>query len=368
MGNNFIKQTPLNDRHIALNARMAPFAGFNMPVQYAGIQAEHDAVRNAVGLFDVSHMGEFVVAGADALQYLQKVTINDVSTLAAGQVQYSAMCRPAGGIVDDLLVYCREQDYLLVVNASNIDKDFKWLESHLAGAVKLTNKSDEYGLVAVQGPKSRQLVGQVMDLELAGVEFYTFITTKFEGTEVMVSRTGYSGELGFELYADPATILKLWDALYEQGQQYGLQPCGLGARDTLRMEMKYCLYGNDITDSTNPLEAGLGWITKLVKGPFIGSEALAKIKAAGVTRRLVTFELQERGIPRHGYTIVKDGATIGEVTSGTQSPTLKRGIGIGYINCPHTKSGTEIEIMVRGKWLKAVVVKPPFVGDTSIMS
>jgi aminomethyltransferase len=347
---------------------MAPFGGFDMPVQYAGIQAEHDAVRNEVGLFDVGHMGEFVVTGNDALQYLQKVTINDVSALAVGQAQYSAMCRPDGGIVDDLLVYRRAQDYLLVVNASNIDKDFRWLESHLEGDASITDKSDEYGLVAVQGPKSRLLVGQVLDLDLSGMEFYTFITAQFDGTELMVSRTGYSGELGFELYADPDTILKLWDELYKQGQQYGLQPCGLGARDTLRMEMKYCLYGNDITDSTNPIEAGLGWITKLAKGPFLGSAALTRIKEEGPKRRLVTFELQERGIPRHGYPIMKDGEVLGEVTSGTQSPTLRRGIGIGYVNRPHTKSGTEIEIIVRGKGLKALVVKPPFVGETSLMS
>lgn len=363
-----IKKTPLYDRHLALGAKISPFGGYQMPVQYAGINAEHRAVRSAAGLFDVSHMGEFRVKGADALTYLNNVTLNDVSALEIGQAHYSAMCYEDGGIVDDLLIYKRNDHYMLVVNAANIEKDFDWLRSHLKGSVSLDDMSEDIGLIAIQGPASRDILSAVLDEDLSGIEFYHFTERKAHRKKIIISRTGYTGELGFEIYTDPSTTVKMWDDLMTAGEPKGMVPAGLGARDTLRLEMKYCLYGNDITLLTNPIEAGLGWITNLHKGPFIGSNALTRIKEEGPTRRLVTFEMQERAIPRHGYPILVDGAVMGEVTSGTQSPTLGKGIGMGYIRRPHTKFGTEIEIEIRGKGTKAVVVKPPFVKDTSLMA
>ncbi|MEE9465295.1 MAG: glycine cleavage system aminomethyltransferase GcvT, partial [Candidatus Neomarinimicrobiota bacterium] len=320
-------RTPLYDRHIALGAKLVPFAGFEMPVQYAGITKEHLAVRTAAGLFDVSHMGEFRVSGPGALAFLQWVTVNNVAALTEGQAQYSAMCYSDGGLVDDLLVYRRPGHYFLVVNAANIEQDFQWLQSNAADDVTLENISAEVALLAVQGPASRTIVASVLNTKLDDLGFYHCREGRVYGRELLISRTGYTGELGFELYCDSQTAPRLWDDLLSAGENAGLQPAGLGARDTLRLEMKYCLYGNDITAETNPIEAGLGWITKLDKGEFIGSQAIAKVKTDGPTRRLVAFVMQERAIPRPGYTIKVDGTPMGQVTSGTQSPTLQQGIG-----------------------------------------
>ncbi len=347
---------------------MVAFAGFEMPVQYTGITSEHTAVRTAAGIFDVSHMGEFRLAGAGSLAFLQRVTINDAAVLEVGQAQYSAMCYSDGGLVDDLLVYRRADHYLLVVNAANIDQDFEWLQSNAAQDCALENISDQLALLAVQGPASRGIVAQVLDAELDNLQFYHCREAQAYGRDLLLSRTGYTGELGFELYCDPETAPRLWDDLLSAGEAAGLQAVGLGARDTLRLEMKYCLYGQDITAETNPIEAGLGWITKLGKGKFIGSQALARVKEEGPRRRLVAFVMQERAIPRPGYTIIAGDAPVGRVTSGTQSPTLKQGIGLGYVDRPFTKAGSDLEIEIRGRRARAQVVKPPLVKDTSLMA
>ncbi|MCH8328456.1 MAG: glycine cleavage system aminomethyltransferase GcvT, partial [Candidatus Marinimicrobia bacterium] len=313
--------TPLYQAHLALGAKMTPFGGYLMPVQYVGIGAEHHAVRNAVGLFDVSHMGEFIVSGDGALDFLQNVTINDVAALAVGQAQYSAMCREDGGMVDDLLVYRRESDYMLVVNAANIAGDFAWLQSHAGPQVALRDISASTALIAVQGPLSRQLLEGALGIDLAALEFYHFTEVEHDGQAITLSRTGYTGELGYELYLSGPAAAKTWNDLLAFGQNLGVQPAGLGARDTLRLEMKYCLYGNDISEHTNPIEAGLGWITKFDKGPFIGSQALSSVKAEGPARRLVCLKMLERAIARPGYTIYAGDEEVGSVTSGTQSPT-----------------------------------------------
>jgi aminomethyltransferase len=362
------KQTPLYHQHVALGARIAPFGGYEMPVQYIGINAEHLAVRTTAGLFDVSHMGEFRISGPDALIFLQDVTVNDAAALEEGQTQYSAMCYSDGSIVDDLLLYRRANHYFMVVNAANIDKDFEWLQSNIKGNVSLENVSDQTGLIAVQGPVSRELAGPVLGVDLSNLAYYHFIEEKVNGREVMISRTGYTGELGFELYADPNTTRRLWEDCLGAGEPLEAVPVGLGARDTLRLEMKYCLYGNDITAETNPIEAGLGWITKLDKGSFIGSKAIARVKEAKPARRLVAFQMEERAIPRPGYAILHDGREVGRVTSGTQSPTLQRGIGLGYVAVPHHKVGTGIQVEIRGKLAGASIVKPPFVKGTSLMA
>lgn len=363
-----MKRTPLYHQHVALGARTVPFAGYEMPVQYTGINAEHLAVRTAAGLFDVSHMGEFRISGPDALTYLQDVTINDVAALEEGQVQYSAMCYSDGGIVDDLLLYRRTDHYFMVVNAANIDKDFEWLRSNVKGNVSLENVSDQTGLIAVQGPVSRELAGKVLHVDLSDLAYYHLMEGKVNDREVMISRTGYTGELGFELYTDPDTTRRLWEDCLAAGEGLGAVPVGLGARDTLRLEMKYCLYGNDITAETNPIEAGLRWITKLDKGPFIGSRAIARVKEKKPARRLVAFWMEERAIPRPGYIILHDGREIGQVTSGTQSPTLRRGIGLGYVAREYAKVGTTLQLDIRGKAAGATVVKPPFVKETSLMA
>jgi aminomethyltransferase len=363
-----MKRTPLYDQHVALGARIAPFGGYEMPVQYTGINAEHTAVRTTVGLFDVSHMGEFRISGPDALTYLQDVTVNEVAALEEGQVQYSAMCYSDGGIVDDLLLYRRADHYLMVVNAANIDKDFEWLRSNIKGNVFLENVSDQTGLIAVQGPVSQELVDQVLGIDLSDLAYYHFVEGKVYNGDVMISRTGYTGELGFEFYMDPGTTRRVWEDCLAAGERLAAMPAGLGARDTLRLEMKYCLYGNDITAETNPIEAGLGWITKLDKGSFIGSRAIARGKEEKPKRRLVALQMEERAIPRPGYPIIADGVRVGEVTSGTQSPTLQRGIGLGYVAVPHHKVGTEIQVDVRGKPAGATVIKPPFVKETSLMA
>ena len=367
--NDTLKKTPLHDVHLGLGAKMVPFSGYEMPVQYpSGITAEHRAVRAAAGLFDVSHMGQFLVHGPQAIDLVQFVSVNDVASLAVGQCQYSALCAEDGGTRDDVVVYRMSDHYMLVVNAANIDQDFEWLQSNAAADYTLENISDQVALLAVQGPASRGIVAQVLGAELDTLEFYHCRETQVHGRDLLVSRTGYSGELGFELYTDPETAPRLWDDLLSAGEAAGLQPAGLGARDTLRLEMKYCLYGQDITAQTNPIEAGLGWITKLDKGKFIGSQVLSRVKEEGPRRRLVAFVMQERAIPRPGYTILAEDAPVGRVTSGTQSPTLNQGIGLGYVDRPFAKAGSDLEIEIRGKRARAQVVKPPLVKGTSLLA
>ncbi|MEN2282771.1 glycine cleavage system aminomethyltransferase GcvT [Algoriphagus sp. SE2] len=356
-----IKKIQLNDLHTALGGKMVPFAGYNMPVRYSSDNEEHLCVRNGVGVFDVSHMGEFMVEGPEALNLIQKVTSNDASKLVDGQAQYSCFPNETGGIVDDLIVYkFSDQKYMLVVNASNIDKDWAWVNKHNSMGAKLTNISDEISLFAVQGPKAIEAVQSLTSVNLSEVKFYHFTVGEFAGVkDVIISGTGYTGAGGFEIYVKNKDAEKVWKAIFEAGKDFDIKPIGLGARDTLRLEMGYCLYGNDITDTTSPLEAGLGWITKFTKD-FINSEALKAQKEAGVSRKLVGFVMQERGIPRGHYPILDgSGKVIGEVTSGTQSPSMGVGIGLGYVKTEFAKPGSEIYIQVRNKSLKAVVEKLP---------
>lgn len=358
-----MKNTALTETHIELGAKMVPFAGYNMPVSYTGINEEHAQVRSGVGVFDVSHMGEFFLSGEKAIDLIQKVTTNDVSKLYDGKVQYSCLPNGKGGIVDDLLVYrISETEYMLVVNASNIEKDWNWISSHNDMGVTMENRSDSISLLAVQGPKAAQALQSLTELDLGGMEYYTFDKGNFAGVDnVIVSATGYTGSGGFEIYFSNDDADKIWDAIFKAGADFGIMPIGLAARDTLRLEMGFCLYGNDIDDTTSPLEAGLGWITKLAKGEFVDSDFLANQKEAGITKRLVGFEMIDRGIPRHGYNILdEEGNKIGVVTSGTMAPSLKQGIGMGYINVPHHKSDSEVFIEVRNKSLRAKVVKLPF--------
>ena len=358
-----MKNTAFHDIHVELGAKMVEFAGFQMPIQYAGIIAEHKRVRNTVGVFDVSHMGEFEVRGADAFAFVQKMTTNDVTKLEEGGVQYSTMCYEDGGIVDDLLVYhCG--DYLqLVVNASNLEKDFAWLQQHIEGDVQLDDKSDETALLAVQGPASRDTIRKITDLDLDTVPYYHFLRGKVAGIECLISRTGYTGELGYEIYfkSDPALGRAMWDAIFEAGKEFEIEPIGLGARDTLRLEVGFCLYGNDIDQTTMPLEAGLGWITKLKKGEFIGRDAMMKAKEAGLTRKLVGLTLQGRNFPRHGYDIAVNGEVCGVVTSGTISPLLEHGIAMGYVPSSHSEPGSTVDVMIRGQAVPAQVTKVPFI-------
>jgi aminomethyltransferase len=358
-----MKNTALTQKHISLGAKMVPFAGFNMPVQYSGIVEEHLTVRNGVGVFDVSHMGEFILKGEKALDLIQLVTSNDASVLVDGKVQYSCLPNDKGGIVDDLLVYRIDaHTYMLVVNASNIEKDWNWISKHNTFGVEMKDISDKTSLLAVQGPKAAQALQSLTDIHLASMEYYTFKKGKFAGVDnVLISATGYTGAGGFEIYFENEHAEKIWDSIFEAGKDYGIKPIGLGARDTLRLEMGFCLYGNDIDDTTSPIEAGLGWITKFTKN-FINSEALLAQKNNGVSRKLVGFEMIDRGIPRHGYEI-KDasGNTIGVVTSGTQSPSLNKAIGMGYVKTEFAKAETEIFIQIRDKGIKAKVVKIPFI-------
>lgn len=356
------KKTPFYDRHVALGAKMTDFAGYLMPVFYTGIRQEHLCIRNAVGVFDVSHMGEFRVRGKNAEAFLQKITINDVSTIGNGQAQYSAMCYPDGGIVDDLIIYrFSPENYMLVVNASNTEKDFEWAGRHCSGDVLLENIGESVALLAVQGPRCLDVLQPLTSLLLKDIGFYHFTEGKLAGKNMIVSRTGYTGEPGFELYHDPADSGELWDLLFDEGKKFGIMPAGLGARDTLRLEMKYALYGNDIDASTNPIEAGLGWITKIDKGDFIGRDALAEVQESKPVRRLVAFVMEERGIPRHGYDIYCNDTCVGQVTSGTLSPSLEIGIGTGYVLRDCSKTGQELLIDTRGRKLRAKIVKPPFV-------
>jgi aminomethyltransferase len=361
-----MKTTPFTDIHIALGAKMAEFAGYNMPISYTGINDEHHAVRNSAGLFDVSHMGEFILKGPDALDLIQRVTSNDASKLSVGKAQYSCLPNNDGGIVDDLLVYCVEENnvYMLVVNASNITKDWDWISKHNTKNVAMHNTSDKTGLLALQGPNGLKIAQSLTEMDLVNLKYYTFAKGTFAGIEnVLVSTTGYTGAGGVEIYFDntnPADATHIWNAIMEAGKQYNIKPAGLACRDTLRLEMGFCLYGNDINDTTSPLEAGLGWITKFTK-PFTNSEALEAQKTNGVDKKLVGFEMIDRGIPRHDYVVkTATGETIGHVTSGTQSPSLNKAIGMAYINKNYNAMDSEIYIEVRDKLLKAVIVKMPF--------
>lgn len=357
-----MKNTALTEKHISLGAKMVPFAGYNMPVQYEGINVEHATVRNAVGVFDVSHMGEFILKGENALDLIQRVTSNDASKLYDGKIQYSCLPNETGGIVDDLLVYrIDEKTYMLVVNASNIEKDWNWIQKFNDKAVEMHNISDQTSLLAVQGPKAADALQSLTDMDLASMEYYTFKKGKFAGVDnVLVSATGYTGAGGFEVYFENQYAEQIWDAIFKAGAEFGIKPIGLGARDTLRLEMGFCLYGNDIDDTTSPIEAGLGWVTKFTK-EFTNSAALLAQKEAGVTRKLVGFEMIDRGIPRHDYVVVDaDGNQIGKVTSGTQSPSLQKAIGIAYVAKEFAKEGTEIFIDIRNNKVKAKVVKFPF--------
>ena len=358
-----MKNTALTHIHEALGAKMVPFAGYNMPVQYEGVTAEHVTVRSGVGVFDVSHMGEFLVEGEHALTLIQKVTSNDASKLEIGDAQYSCFPNDQGGIVDDLICYrVKEQTYLLVVNASNIEKDWNWISKHNNGiGAELKDISDNYSLLAIQGPKAIEAMQSLTSIDLAEIPFYKFKVADFAGCEhAIISATGYTGSGGFEIYVKNEQAEQVWNKVFEAGADFGIKPIGLAARDTLRLEMGYCLYGNDINDTTSPIEAGLGWITKFTKN-FINSNNLQAQKENGVTRRLVAFEMLERGIPRQDYKIVDaEGNTIGNVTSGTMSPSLGKGIGLGYVNRPHTKRDAEIFIQVRKKQIPAKVVKLPF--------
>lgn len=359
-----MKTTPFTETHIALGAKMHEFAGYNMPIEYSGIIDEHLTVCNAVGVFDVSHMGEFWVKGPNALEFLQQVTSNNVATLAIGKAQYTCFPNEQGGIVDDLLVYHYESEkYLLVVNAANIEKDWNWCVSHNTVGAELENASDRMAQLAIQGPKATEVLQKLTSVNLSEIPYYSFATGEFAGQkDVIISNTGYTGAGGFELYFYPEVGQAIWKAIFEAGAPEGIKPVGLGARDTLRLEMGFCLYGNDLSDTTSPLEAGLGWITKFVDGKNFTSRAfLEKQKAEGLKRKLVAFEMVDRGIPRHGYELVNaEGEKIGEVTSGTMSPMRKIGIGMGYVQTAYAALGTEIFIDVRGRKLKAVVVKPPF--------
>lgn len=357
-----MKNTALTHIHESLGAKMVPFAGYNMPVQYEGINIEHETVRNSVGVFDVSHMGEFLIEGENALDLIQRISSNDASKLEIGDAQYSCMPNNTGGIVDDLIIYrIKENTYLLVVNASNIEKDWNWIESHNSNKAEMRNISDNYSLLAIQGPKAVEAMQSLTSVDLSKIPFYKFKVADFAGIEhVIISATGYTGSGGFEIYCKNEEVEQVWKNVFEAGKDFGIKPIGLAARDTLRLEMGYCLYGNDIDESTSPIEAGLGWITKFTK-EFINKEGLLKQKEEGVTRRLRAFELETRGIPRQGYNILdEEGNTIGSVTSGTMSPSLKKGIGMGYINTGHTKFGTKVFIEVRNKSLPATVVKLPF--------
>ena len=360
-----MKSTPFTEKHIALGAKMAEFAGYNMPISYTGINDEHAAVRNNAGVFDVSHMGEFVLKGPDALDLIQRVTSNDASKLRNGMAQYSCFPNDNGGIVDDLLVYCIEENkaYMLVVNASNIEKDWDWVKQHNTKNVEMHNISDKTALLAIQGPNATKILQTLTDMDILNLKYYTFVKGIFAGVEnVLVSATGYTGAGGVEIYFENkgTDAEKIWNAIFEAGKAQGIKPIGLGARDTLRLEMGYCLYGNDIDDTTSPLEGGLGWITKFSKD-FTAKKILEEQKAAGVQRKLVGFEMIDKGIPRHDYEI-KDSAgnTIGKVSSGTQSPTLGKAIGLGYVSTAFSDLDTKIYIKVRDKLLMAKVVRLPF--------
>ena len=357
-----LKSVALENKHISLGSKMVPFAGYLMPVSYSGLNDEHATVRNAMGVFDVSHMGEFILKGENALDLIQRVTSNDASVLVNDKIQYSCLPNDKGGIVDDLLVYrINEKEYMLVVNASNIEKDWNWISKYNTKGVEMKNISDDVSLLAVQGPKAIHALQKLTDVNLSDMPYYSFKIGKFNGEEnVVISNTGYTGAGGFEIYFPNNVAEKMWDAVFAAGAEYGIKPIGLGARDTLRLEMAFCLYGNDINDTTSPIEAGLGWITKFTK-EFTNKAALLEQKEKGVSKKLVGFEMVDRGIPRHDYQIADaSGKVIGVVTSGTQCPTLNKAIGMGYVPTAFSKADSEIFIIIRDKAIKAKVVKTPF--------
>ena len=357
-----MKNTALSATHETLGAKMVPFAGYNMPVQYEGINIEHETVRNAVGVFDVSHMGEFLISGPHALELIQIVTSNDASKLTIGKAQYSCLPNETGGIIDDLIVYrIKEEAYLLVVNASNIEKDWNWIQSQNTIGAEMRDLSEDYSLLAIQGPKAVEAMQSLSSHDLSAIKFYNFVIGDFAGIEnVIISATGYTGSGGFEIYCKNNEVKQIWDKVLEAGADFGIKPIGLAARDTLRLEMGYCLYGNDIDDTTSPFEAGLGWITKFTKY-FTNSEALEDEKRRGLERKLIAFVLDDRGIPRKGYDIVDgNGKTIGNVTSGTMSPSLGKGIGMGYVPKVFSEVGSKFSIQVRKKAIPATVIKLPF--------
>ena len=357
-----MKNTALTAIHEALGAKMVPFAGYNMPVSYDGVNVEHETVREGVGVFDVSHMGEFLINGDKALDFLQRICSNDISKIGVGGAQYNCLPNEEGGIVDDLIVYrIKETEYLAVVNASNIEKDCAWYNKHNTYDVNLRNISEDFSLLAIQGPKAAEAMQSLTETDLSAIKFYTFEVGPFAGAEnVIISATGYTGSGGFEIYCHNKDAEMIWNNVFKAGADWGIKPIGLAARDTLRLEMGYCLYGNDIDDTTSPLEAGLGWVTKFTKD-FVNSEALKAQKEAGVTKKLVGFVLDERGIPRQGYDIVTDeGTKIGHVTSGTMGPSVEKGIGLGYVETAYAKSDSKINIQIRKKAVPATVVRPPF--------
>jgi aminomethyltransferase len=356
-----MKKTALYPIHVRLNAKMVPFAGFEMPIQYNSIRAEHRRVRKTVGVFDVSHMGEIEIWGNGALDMVQKLTINDAAQLQIGQVQYSAMCYENGGIVDDLLVYRLDSHYLMVVNAANTDKDLKWiLENKLPGC-EVKNTSDQITQLAVQGKKAQDTLQKLTRYPLNQIKFYWSVKDILADVPMLISHTGYTGEPGFELYFENKYAQDVWNQVMHAGEEFQIEPIGLGARDSLRLEKKMCLYGNDIDQDTNPLEAGLGWITKLDKGEFIGRRVLLKIKEQGLKRKLVAFVLNQSGFPRKGYALYKEGGHVGQVTSGTVSPMLEKGIGLGYVAIEHASIGTQLEVQIKDKYLPVEIIKPPFV-------
>ncbi len=358
-----MKKTNFFDIHQKLGAKIIDFAGYQMPVMYLSMIEEHKTVRHSVGVFDVSHMGEVFVRGERALDFVQHITINDASKLTDGRVQYSAMCYPEGGIVDDLLVYkIADDEFMLVINASNIEKDFYWMKDNNQFGVDLVNESDEFSLLAVQGPFAKDTIQKICDKNL-DLEYYYFFNAKVAGVDMIVSRTGYTGELGYELYfkGDQKIAEKVWNAIFEAGESYGIKPIGLGARDTLRLEMGYCLYGNDIDQNTNPLEAGLGWITKLKKEEFIGRDAILKVKENGLNRKLTAMISDQKAFPRPGYEISASGKVIGKITSGTVSPILEKPIALGYVDKDYSDEGSKVNFVIRGKEIPAEVVKLPFV-------
>lgn len=357
-----MNKTPLNQKHKNLGAKMTDFGGWEMPVEYTGIIEEHQAVRNKCGLFDTSHMGEILVSGHNAAKSLNKIITNDLKKLEAGKILYTPICKEDGGIIDDLLVYClKEDEYLLVVNASNIEKDFNWIKDHLLEKTEAENLSKNYAMLALQGPESKKILTQLTDIDLNSLAYYNFRQAKVAGIEMIISRTGYTGELGYELYFEPEAAEKFWEELMEAGSDFGLQACGLGARDTLRLEKTFALYGNDIDESKNPYQAGMGWTVAINKGDFIGRKELIKIKENCCQRKLTPFKISGRGMARHGYQVFADQEEIGEVTSGSYSPTLEQSIGLAYLKTEYTEPGTEIEIKVRNRKIKAEVVKGPFV-------
>jgi aminomethyltransferase len=359
-----LKRTAFYGIHKKLGAKLVEFAGYEMPVQYTGIIEEHKRVRESVGLFDVSHMGEVEIRGGDALEFIQRVTINDASALIDGKAQYSAMCYDDGGIVDDLLVYHFGDHYMMVINAANIEKDLEWMQRHLLGNASIKNRSEDISLLAVQGPRSLATLQKLTSADLSRIGYYQFVRNRLAGIDMVISRTGYTGEPGFELYfsSDGGEGTAVWEAIMDAGKEFSITPIGLGARDTLRLEMGYCLYGHDIDNTTHPLEAGLGWLTKLTKEQFIGRDVLVRAKEQGLRRKLVGFALDDKAFPRQGYPIRSNGSTVGTVTSGTFSPVLDKGIGLGYVSIECAKPGTHIHISIRNRDVPATVVSLPFVG------